>query len=157
VDAQSLQQFVSDSPWSEAAVWTAIRREIVPHLEPIESWVVDETGWLKQGQHSVGVAHQYCGSVGKQANCQVSVEVVVSDGWVAAPVAGRLYLPESWTGDPARCARAGVPAELTFATKADARVAADQGRPGGSRRPCADSLGMRPMVIMPSFAPVCAN
>jgi len=49
VDAQSLQQFVSDSPWSEAAVWTAIRREIVPHLEPIESWVVDETGWLKQG------------------------------------------------------------------------------------------------------------
>ena len=117
VDAQSLQQFVSDSPWSEQAVWTAIRREIVPHLEPIESWVVDETGWLKQGQHSVGVAHQYCGSVGKQANCQVSVEVVVSDGWVAAPVAGRLYLPERWTQDPVRCARAGVPTGIAFATK----------------------------------------
>jgi SRSO17 transposase len=117
VDAQSLQQFVSDSPWSERAVWTAIRREIIPHLEPIESWVVDETGWLKQGQHSVGVSHQYCGSVGKQANCQVSVEVVVSDGWVAAPVAGRLYLPERWTEDPERCARAGVPSEITFATK----------------------------------------
>lgn len=117
VDAQSLQQFVSDSPWSERVVWTAIRREIIPHLEPIEAWVVDETGWLKQGQHSVGVAHQYCGSVGKQTNCQVSVEVVVSDGWVAAPVAGRLYLPERWTQDPARCARAGVPAEIAFATK----------------------------------------
>jgi SRSO17 transposase len=117
VDAQSLQQFVSDSPWSERVVWTAIRREIIPHLGPIETWVVDETGWLKQGQHSVGVAHQYCGSVGKQANCQVSVEVVVSDGWVAAPVAGRLYLPERWTQDPARCARAGVPAEIAFATK----------------------------------------
>jgi SRSO17 transposase len=117
VDAQSLQQFVSDSPWSEQAVWAVIRREIIPHLEPIEAWVVDETGWLKQGQHSVGVSHQYCGSVGKQANCQVSVEVAVSDGWVAAPVAGRLYLPESWTQDPERCARAGVPAETTFATK----------------------------------------
>lgn len=117
VDAQSLQQFVSDSPWSDSAVWTAIRREIIPCLEPIEAWVVDETGWLKQGQHSVGVSHQYCGAVGKQANCQVSVEVVVSDGTVAAPVAGRLYLPEGWTKDPARCARAGVPAETAFATK----------------------------------------
>jgi len=117
VDAQSLQQFVSDSPWSEQAVWTAIRREIIPHLEPIEAWVVDETGWLKQGKHSVGVSHQYCGSVGKQANCQVSVEVVVSDGSVAAPIAGRLYLPERWTQDAERCARAGVPAGTTFATK----------------------------------------
>ena len=117
VDAQSLQQFVSNSPWSDTAVWTAIRREIIPRLEPIEAWVVDETGWLKQGQHSVGVSHQYCGSVGKQANCQVSVEVVVSDGTVAAPVAGRLYLPESWTKDPARCARVGVPAQTVFATK----------------------------------------
>lgn len=61
--------------------------------------MVDETGWLKQGQHSVGVSHQYCGAVGKQANCQVSVELVVSDGWVAAPLGGRLYLPESWAQD----------------------------------------------------------
>lgn len=81
------------------------------------AWVVDETGWLKQGQHSVGVSHQYCGSVGKQANCQVSVELVVSDGRIAAPIGGRLYLPESWTKDQARCARAGVPEAITFATK----------------------------------------
>jgi len=117
VDAQSLQQFVSDSPWEEAALWSAIRREIIPSLEPIEAWVVDETGWVKQGGHSVGVAHQYCGAVGKQANCQVSVELVVSDGTVAAPVAGRLYLPQKWIEDAPRCLAAGVPKTVTFATK----------------------------------------
>jgi SRSO17 transposase len=85
VDAQSLQQFVSDSPWEEQSLWSAIRQEIIPRLGPMEAWVVDETGWVKQGDHSVGVAHQYCGSVGKQANCQVSVELVVSDGTVAGP------------------------------------------------------------------------
>jgi len=84
-------------------LWRAIRQEIIPHLEPLEAWVVDETGWVKQGSHSVGVAHQYCGAVGKKANCQVSVEVVVSDGWIAAPVSGRLYLPAHWTEDRERC------------------------------------------------------
>ena len=117
VDSQSLQQFVTDSPWKEEELWRAIRQEIIPHLEPLEAWVVDETGWVKQGSHSVGVAHQYCGAVGKQANCQVSVEVVVSDGWIAAPVGGRLYLPERWTEDRERCQAAGVPAEVAFATK----------------------------------------
>lgn len=117
VDSQSLQQFVSDSPWKDDELWSAIRREVIPSLEPIESWVVDETGWVKQGGHSVGVAHQYCGSAGKQANCQVSVELVVSDGTVAAPVGGRLYLPHEWTEDPQRCSAAGVPKEVSFATK----------------------------------------
>jgi SRSO17 transposase len=83
----------------------------------LAAWIVDETGWLKQGDKSVGVSHQYCGAVGKQANCQVSVEVVVSDGEIAAPVAGRLYLPESWANDPARRATAGVPPEVKFQTK----------------------------------------
>ncbi len=117
VDAQSLQQFVTDSPWKEEELWRAIRQEIIPPLEPLEAWVVDETGWVKQGSHSVGVAHQYCGAVGKQANCQVSVEVVVSDGGIAAPVGGRLYLPERWTADRERCQAAGVPEEVRFATK----------------------------------------
>jgi SRSO17 transposase len=123
VDPQSLQQFVSDSPWAEGELWSAIRREVIPSLGPIESWVVDETGWLKQGGHSVGVSHQYCGSVGKQANCQVSVELVVSDGLVAAPVGGRLYLPQKWTADPQRCAAAGVPKEVPFATRPEIAVA----------------------------------
>lgn len=117
IDSQKLQQFMADSPWDDQAVWRAIRREVVPVLEPLAAWIVDETGWLKQGNKSVGVAHQYCGAVGKQANCQVSVEVVVSDGEIAAPVAGRLYLPESWTRDPARCQAAGVPLGTSFQTK----------------------------------------
>jgi SRSO17 transposase len=112
VGSQSLQQFVTDSPWSEEAFWQAIRQEVVPSLEPLEAWIVDETGWIKQGSHSVGVSHQYCGAVGKQANCQVSVEVVVSDGWIAAPVGARLYLPESWTRDREHCAAVGVPKEV---------------------------------------------
>src|SRR6266403_1905237 len=117
VDAQSLQQLLTSSPWSDEALWQAIRQEVIPHLEPLEAWVVDETGWLKQGRHSVGVSHQYCGAVGKSANCQVSVELVVSNGFVAAPVGGRLYLPQSWAEDPERRAKAGVPPEITFATK----------------------------------------
>lgn len=117
VDMQKLQQFVADSPWDDRAVWQAIRTEVAPVLEPLAAWIVDETGWLKQGDKSVGVSHQYCGAVGKQANCQVSVEVVVSDGEIAAPVAGRLYLPEKWAGDPARRKAAGVPPAVKFQTK----------------------------------------
>jgi SRSO17 transposase len=116
-DSQKLQQFLADSPWDEQDVWRAIRREVIPVMEPLAAWILDETGWLKQGDKSVGVAHQYCGAVGKQANCQVSVEVVVSDGEIAAPVAGQLYLPESWTRDQARCQAAGVPPEVSFQTK----------------------------------------
>lgn len=117
VDGQRLQQFITDSPWEEAALWRAIRQEVVPHLGPLQAWVVDETGWVKQGKHSVGVARQYCGAVGKRANCQVSVEVAVSDGHITAPVAGQLYLPEGWTRDRARCRAAGVPPQVSFATK----------------------------------------
>jgi SRSO17 transposase len=116
-DAQKLQQFITDSPWSEAGVWQAIRQEVVERMEPLQAWIVDETGWLKQGSHSVGVAHQYCGAAGKSANSQVNVQVAVTDGLVAMPVGARLYLPESWTKHRERCRAAGVPEEVVFATK----------------------------------------
>jgi SRSO17 transposase len=119
VDSQKLQQFLSDSPWREERVWQAIRREVIPAVEPLQAWVVDETGWLKQGEHSVGVSHQYCGAVGKKAHCQVAVELVVTDGEIAAPVGGRLYLPETWTKDRTRRQQAGVPDEVVFQTKPD--------------------------------------
>lgn len=117
VDSQKLQQFISDSPWQDRQVWQAIRREVIPVVEPLQAWVVDETGWLKQGNDSVGVSHQYCGAVGKQAQCQVAVELVVSDGEVVAPVGGRLYLPESWATDSPRREKAGVPSAVRFQTK----------------------------------------
>jgi SRSO17 transposase len=123
VESQKLQQFVADSPWDAEQVWGAIRRDVIPVLEPLSAWIIDETGWLKQGAKSVGVAHQYCGAVGKQANCQVSVEVVVTNGEIAAPVAGRLYLPRQWSDDAARREAAGVPPEIAFETKP--RLAAD--------------------------------
>lgn len=117
VDSQKLQQFITDSPWEESAIWKALRPIAVDCLEPLEAWIVDETGWLKQGAHSVGVAHQYGGAVGKSAHCQVNVQVAITDGLVAVPVGARLYLPESWTQDRARCREAGVPDEVAFATK----------------------------------------
>jgi SRSO17 transposase len=117
VDSQKLQQFITDSPWDESASWKAIRPLAVDCLEPLEAWIVDETGWLKQGEHSVGVSHQYCGAVGKSANCQVNVQVAITDGRVAVPVGARLYLPEGWTQDRARCREAGVPDQVVFATK----------------------------------------
>jgi SRSO17 transposase len=117
VDSQKLQQFITDSPWEESAIWKAIRPLAADCLEPLEAWIVDETGWLKQGEHSVGVAHQYCGAAGKSANCQVNVQVAITDGRVAVPVGAQLYLPERWTKDRARCREAGVPDEVGFATK----------------------------------------
>src|ERR1700691_449349 len=131
VDSQSLQQLLTSSPWSDEALWKAIRQEVIPHLEPLEAWVVDETGWLKQGKHSVGVSHQYCGAVGKSANCQVSVELVVSEGWVAAPIAAQLYLPRSWSEDAERRAAAGVPGRDRVSHQAGVGAGAD---PAGSRR-----------------------
>src|SRR5438309_10033081 len=109
VDSQKLQQFISGSPWLDRQVWQSIRREVIPVVEPLQAWVVDETGWLKQGKDSVGVSHQYCGAVGKQARCQIAVERVVSDGEVAAPVGGRLYLLVVCVKDPTRPDTEGSP------------------------------------------------
>lgn len=117
VDSQKLQQFISDSPWPDRAGWQSIRREVIPLVEPLQAWVVDEPGWLKQDQESVGVSQQYRGAAGKQAQCQVAVELAVTDGEVAAPVGGQLYLPENWAADRARRAKAGVPEEREFRTK----------------------------------------
>lgn len=117
VDKQKLQQFVSDSPWASQELWEALRKEVIPALGAVDWWIVDETGWVKQGGKSVGVAHQYCGSVGKKANCQVSVHLAVGTAGAAAPVAARLFLPEAWANDPERRQKAGVPPEVVFRSK----------------------------------------
>src|SRR5213082_1687462 len=79
---QSLLHFVGQAPWSDAAVLTKVRDLVLPAIEragPIEAWIIDDTGFPKKGQHSVGVARQYCGQLGKQDNCQVAVSVSVAN------------------------------------------------------------------------------
>jgi SRSO17 transposase len=80
----------------------------------VEAWVVDDTAFPKKGTHSVGVAHQYCGNLGKQANGQDAVSLSLVNHHAGLPVAYRLYLPEEWTDDPERCRAAGVPKEVVF-------------------------------------------
>ena len=92
----------------------------LPLLEkhgPVEAWIVDDTGFPKKGKHSVGVARQYCGQLGKQDNCQIAVSLSVANHHASLPIAYRLYLPKEWANDPARRAKAGVPEDIKFATK----------------------------------------
>src|SRR3954452_9520294 len=117
---QSLVHFVGQAPWSDAAVLTKVRDLVLPAIEragPIESCIIDDTGCPKKGKHSVGVARQYCGQLGKQDNCQVAVSLSLADDGGSLPVAFELYLPEEWSTDPVRHATAGVAKALAFRTK----------------------------------------
>jgi SRSO17 transposase len=117
---QKLIHFANDSPWSDRDV----RREAVRYgidaltsAEPIETWIVDDTGFLKQGTHSVGVQRQYTGSAGKVTNCQIGVSLSVTTRTEHLPVDFELYLPESWTSDARRRREARIPDEIGFQTK----------------------------------------
>jgi SRSO17 transposase len=116
---QNLQQFINQSPWDPAPVLAAYRARLAQLLaRPAGVIVVDDTSFPKQGRHSVGVARQYCGALGKRANCQVAVSLHYATAVGDYPLALRLYLPESWTSDPARLDKARVPeTERTFQTK----------------------------------------
>ncbi|MDH6148157.1 SRSO17 transposase [Paraburkholderia sp. WSM4179] len=130
--------FVSKSEWSDAALLERVRRWVLPHMNPANGlfWIVDDKGFPKQGKHSVGVARQYCGQLGKQDNCQVAVSLSVATEDASLPVAYQLYLPREWSEDTARCQRAGVPDEVAFSTKpqmaaAQLRQARESGAPDG--------------------------
>jgi len=117
---ESLHHLVAQSPWSDADVLRRVRQYVLPAMEkngPVVAWIVDETGWAKQGTHSVGVAHQYCGRLKRKANCQVSVSLSVATARASLPIAWRLYLPEEWAADMARREAVGVPVAAPFQTK----------------------------------------
>jgi SRSO17 transposase len=117
---QSLHHVVADAPWSDESVLRRVWEYALSAMTeqgPVVAWVVDDTGFVKKGTHSVGVARQYCGQVGKQENCRVAVSLSVTTATASLPVAWRLYLPESWAQDPERRATAGVPEEISFETK----------------------------------------
>jgi SRSO17 transposase len=108
---QALQQFVNQSPWDEQTVGTRYRGVMAESLaSPKGIFVIDDTGFPKQGRHSVGVQRQYCGQLGKKANCQVAVTVHYVSPKGHFPAALRLYVPKSWTSSPQRLDEVGVPA-----------------------------------------------
>src|SRR6266852_9200041 len=117
---QSLLHFVGVAAWSDEKVLAKVRDLVLPDIErhgPIEAWIIDDTGFPKKGTHSVGVARQYCGQVGKQDNCQVAVSLSIANRHASLPVAYRLYLPKDWAEDGERRRTAGVPEEIGFKTK----------------------------------------
>ena len=117
---ESLHHFVAQSPWRDAEMLRQVRNYVLPAMQkkgPVTAWIVDETGFVKKGTHSVGVARQYCGRVGKTENCQVAVSLSVATAAGSLPIAWRLYLPEEWARDPERRQAADVPESVQFQTK----------------------------------------
>jgi SRSO17 transposase len=124
---QSLHHLVAKAPWSDEALLEHVFQQVLPAMEkqgPIVAWVVDDTGFPKKGTHSVGVARQYCGQVGKQDNCQVAVSLSVATWSSSLPIAYRLYLPQDWAEDAERRTKVEVPESIHFQTKLD--IALDQ-------------------------------
>ena len=139
---QSLLHLVGQAPWSDEAVLQKIRELVLPGIERqgrIEAWIVDDTGFTKKGTHSVGVARQYCGRLGKQDNCQVAVTLSIANHSASLPIAYRLYLPETWANDAARRKKTHVPKDIRFKTKP--QIALDQIR-------AAHAEGVAPGIVL---------
>jgi len=117
---QSLHHLVADAPWSDEAMLEQVRGYVLPVMTakgPVQAWIVDDTGFPKKGTHSVGVARQYCGQLGKQDNCRVAVSLSVSTHTASLPIAFRLYLPEVWATDAERREEGRIPEPIRFRTK----------------------------------------
>ena len=117
---QRLLHFVANATWSDELTLAKVRELVMPSITrhgPIEAWIIDDTSFPKQGRHSVGVHHQYCGQLGKQANCQVTVTLSIANHHASLPIAYRLYLPRQWISDRSRRAKAHIPRAIRFKTK----------------------------------------
>lgn len=115
-DEEGLQHFITDSPWDDVPVRQRLARRMSVEIEP-EGWIVDDTGLPKDGRFSPGVAHQYCGALGKTANCQVLVSVNAASDRASCPLGWRLFLPASWDQDQERRRRARIPEEVGHRAK----------------------------------------
>ena len=115
-DEEGLQQFIADSPWDDVPVRRRLARRMTAEIDP-EGWVVDDTGLPKDGRFSPGVARQYCGALGKTANCQVIVSVNAVTDRASCPLDWRLFVPEEWDADDERRERAKIPEEVRHVPK----------------------------------------
>lgn len=115
-DEQGLQQFITDSPWDDVPVRRRLARRMTAEIDP-EGWVIDDTGLPKDGRFSPGVGHQYCGALGKTANCQVLVSVNAVTDRASCPLGWRLFLPEAWDHDSERRAKAKIPDDARHVAK----------------------------------------
>ena len=118
-DVQALRQFVGQSPWAVEAVQRQLARKVVDLLSDPEVWILDETSFPKAGEHSVGVARQYCGALGKVANCQVAVTLHWSSPEASCPLGWRLYLPKAWIEDGERAQEVKLPEGLAYRSQAE--------------------------------------
>jgi len=118
-DVQALRQFVGQSPWAVEEVQRRLAEKIVDLLSEPEVWIIDETSFPKAGDHSVGVARQYCGTLGKVANCQVAVSLHWSSAEASCPLSWRLYLPQEWIEDRQRAAQVRLPEGMSYQSKTD--------------------------------------
>ena len=135
---QSLHHVVAKAPWSDEALLAQVRNQVLTVMQkqgPVVAWIIDDTGFPKKGNHSVGVARQYCGQIGKQENCRVAVSLSAATWASSLPIAYRLYLPKEWAEDAERRQKAEVPEEIEFQTKPD--IAMDQIRAAvAAKVPC---------------------
>src|SRR6266436_10107538 len=119
-NAHGVQRLLAEADWDEEAVRDDLRAYVIEHLgETSGILAVDETGFLKKGKKSAGVARQYSGTAGRRENSQVGVFLLYASAKGAAFIDRALYLPEEWTQDRVRCREAGIPDEVEFATKGE--------------------------------------
>ena len=116
-NVQAMQQFIGQSPWDHMPVRRRLAEQMARELLPSCAWIVDDTGFPKKGPHSVAVARQYSGTLGKVGNCQVAVSLHLATDDACIPLDFALYLPEQWTKDPERLRKAGVPEGVVFKKK----------------------------------------
>ncbi|MCA1678810.1 MAG: IS701 family transposase [Actinobacteria bacterium] len=138
-DYQSLQQFLADSPWDPAAVVRAVGERVAPAIG-VEAWVLDDTGFAKDGKRSPGVKRQYSGTLGKVGNCQIGVSLHAVSATGTVPLGWALYLPEEWCEDAERRRKAKIPTDVVFKTKPELGVDLVE-RAAGWEIPAAPVLG----------------